>query len=47
MPHAEEEKKEEFFRPVGEMVEDVDAEGDDEPQIMDNIGMSISLRTQQ
>ncbi|KAI5814224.1 ZPR1 zinc-finger domain-containing protein [Pyronema omphalodes] len=37
MPHAEEEKKEEFFRPVGEMVEDVAAEGDDEPQIMDNI----------
>jgi hypothetical protein len=39
MPHAEEEKKDDMFRPIGEAVEAVgDESGNDEPQVMDNIG---------
>ncbi|KAF8249845.1 zf-ZPR1-domain-containing protein [Wilcoxina mikolae CBS 423.85] len=38
MPHAEEEKKDDMFRPIGEAVEAVgDESGNDEPQVMDNI----------
>jgi hypothetical protein len=44
MPHAEEEKKDSMFRPIGEAVEAVDDEsGNDEPQVMDNIGEYFRL----
>jgi hypothetical protein len=48
MPHSEEpqkEQKEEFFRDIGATVAAVEQEagGDDEPQIMDNIGLRVPL----
>jgi hypothetical protein len=46
MPHSEEPQKEEFFRDIGATVAAVEQEGagDDEPQIMDNIGAQASLQ---